>query len=57
MLRWIDKLSADSFRGRLILLVVDKVIIGALLAAAFVVYDQWKTDEMRRSEALFKKWK
>lgn len=55
MTRWMDKINPDSFKGRAILLIADKIIIGALIAAAFVVYDQWKTNELRRSDALFKK--
>jgi hypothetical protein len=55
MTRWMNKVDPDSLRGRVFLLLLDKLIIGALLATAFVVYDQWKTNELRRSEALFKK--
>ena len=38
----------SAFFQRLLLLVVDKIIIGAIVAAAFVVYDQWKTEETRQ---------
>ena len=37
----------ESFRGKLYLLVIDKVVIGALIAIAFLVYDRWKTQEVR----------
>lgn len=40
----------ESFRGKLYLIVLDKVVIGALIAIAFVVYDRWKTQELRSYE-------
>lgn len=40
--------APDSLRAKLLLLVVDKLVIGALIALAFVVYDQWKTRETDR---------
>ena len=44
MLGFIDPISTG---GRLFLLVVDKLFIGAILAGAFVVFDIWKTDDTR----------
>lgn len=41
-------IDPETFRGKLYLLVLDKVVIGALIAIAFLVYDQWKTQEIRR---------
>ena len=41
-------IDAETFRGKLYLLVIDKIVIGALIAVAFLVYDRWKTDEVRR---------
>ena len=35
----------DSMRGKLLLLLVDKLFIGAILATAFVIYDSWKTTQ------------
>jgi hypothetical protein len=36
-------LDAESFRGKLYLLIIDKLAIGAVIAGAFVAYDFWKT--------------
>ncbi len=44
----IPPVDPESFRGKLYLLVLDKVVIGALIAIAFLVYDRWKTEEVRR---------
>lgn len=43
-------LEPDSFRGKVYLLVLDKLVIGAVLACAFVVYDRWKVSGDRRYE-------
>lgn len=43
-------LDADSFRGKLYLLVIDKLVIGALIAVALVAYDTWNTESERRYE-------
>lgn len=40
----------ESFKGKVLLLVVDKIIIGAIIATAFFVYDQYKTTDTRRYE-------
>jgi len=37
------QLDPESFKGKIYLLIVDKIIIGAIIAIAFVVYDQIKT--------------
>lgn len=42
------KIDPESFRGRLYLLAIDKVVIGALIAMALFVYDRWRTTEARR---------
>lgn len=44
------EIDPESFRGKLYLLIADKVILGAVIAAAFVAYDQWQTQEARRYE-------
>lgn len=41
-------IDADSFRGKLYLLIVDKLAIGAIIACAFVAYDTWKTSADRQ---------
>jgi hypothetical protein len=42
------RLDPDSFRGKLYLLVIDKLAVGAVIACAFVAYDSWKTVSDRR---------
>ena len=42
--------DAESFRGKLYLLVIDKIVIGAAIAVAFFIYDAWKTKEFRHYE-------
>jgi len=41
----------DSFRGKVFLLAIDKVVIGALLALAFAGYSWWTKTETRTYEA------
>jgi hypothetical protein len=41
-------IDPETFRGKLYLLIIDKLIIGAIIAAAFVAYDAWKTAELSR---------
>jgi hypothetical protein len=38
-------IDPDSFRGKIYFLVVDKILLGAIIAIAFVVYDQYKTHQ------------
>jgi len=45
-------LDPESMRGKLLLLVVDKLVIGAILAGAFFVYDNWRTQEVREYNAI-----
>ena len=45
------KINPQSFKGKAILLIIDKLIIGAILAVAFVIYDQYK-DERARDERI-----
>ena len=40
-------IDPESFRGKFYLLVIDKVVIGALIAIALFLYDRWKTHEVR----------
>jgi hypothetical protein len=39
---------SDTFNGKLLLLVIDKIVIGALLAIAFFMYDRYKTNDARK---------
>lgn len=43
----IFKTDPESFVGKLLLLVVDKLIIGALIAVVLLVFDRWRTVEQR----------
>lgn len=49
MKKWIKEVwsdnSSDSFKGKLLLLLIDKLIIGIIIGAAFFVYDQYKTNQ------------
>jgi uncharacterized membrane-anchored protein YhcB (DUF1043 family) len=38
----------ESFRQKILLLVIDKIIIGALIALAVVIYDHYKTKEAQQ---------
>jgi hypothetical protein len=42
---------ADSFNGKLLLLLIDKIVIGAIIAFAFLLYDRYKTADTRKYEA------
>jgi len=44
------RIDPESFRGKLYLLVIDKLVIGAVIALAFVVYDLWRTADLHRYE-------
>ena len=46
----IPKVNPESFQAKLYLLLLDKVVIGALIAVAFVTYDRGKTQELRNYE-------
>lgn len=46
-----NRLDPDSFGGKLLLLVLDKVVIGAIVALAFLLYNNWKTADERRFTA------
>jgi uncharacterized membrane-anchored protein YhcB (DUF1043 family) len=41
----------ESFRQKILLLVIDKIIIGALIALAVVIYDHYKTKEAQQFQA------
>lgn len=41
---------ADLFKGKLLLLVLDKVVIGAIVGGAFIIYDRTTTEETRNYE-------
>jgi hypothetical protein len=45
------KVEPDSFEGKIYLLVIDKVIIGAIIALAFVAYDRFRTNETQKLQA------
>jgi hypothetical protein len=42
--------NPDSFRGKLYLLVFDKVVVGALIAVALFAYKRWETSDQRAYE-------
>jgi len=42
-----NRIDPDSFKGKLYLLVVDKLVLAAIIAASFALYDHWKTGESR----------
>ena len=44
------KIEAKSFRGDLYLLIIDKIIIGAVIAACIFVYDRWRVSDQRAFE-------
>ena len=43
----LKSMDPDSMRGKFLLIVADKLVIGAILAFAFYAYDYWKTKEIR----------
>ena len=43
-------------KGKLLLLVADKLFVGAVLALAFVVYDNWKTAELRAYNEIIQRY-
>jgi hypothetical protein len=50
MARNVLNTDPESFRGKLYLLVFDKVVLGALLGLAFFVYKQWEIKDQRAYE-------
>lgn len=42
--------TSDSFGAKVALLVIDKLVIGAVIALALFVYDRWRTHDQRRFE-------
>ncbi len=46
-LNYTKDIDPESFRGKIWLLAIDKIIIGAFIASAFLVYDRIKTKETR----------
>lgn len=44
----LGSIDPESTKGKLFLLIIDKLFIGAILAVAFMVYDLWKTEEVRQ---------
>lgn len=42
--------NPESFRGKLYLLAIDKIVIGAIIPVAFVAYDRFCTVEVRTLE-------
>ena len=47
---------ADTFGGKLCLLAIDKLVIGAIVAAALYFYDQHKTEDSRQYQAQLDKY-
>ncbi len=50
---WSSKIfaiDADSLKGKLILLILDKVLISAIVAAVFVTYDQYRKSDQQNFE-------
>jgi len=45
---WLN-IDPDSLRGKLYILVWDKLILGVVIALALIAYDRWKTAEQRES--------
>ncbi len=43
---------ADSFWGKFLLIVLDKIVIGAIIAVALVCYEHYRTEENRNYEEL-----
>jgi hypothetical protein len=43
-------IDPDSFQGKLFLLLIDKLLIGAIIAIAFIAYDIWKIERENRLE-------
>jgi hypothetical protein len=43
--------EAESFKGKLLLLVLDKLLIGAIIALAFFAYDRYRTSDQQRFES------
>src|ERR1017187_4908164 len=43
-------IDSDSFRGKIYLLVFDKVVLGAVIALALFVYKRWETNDQRAYE-------
>ena len=41
----------DTFNGRLLLLIIDKIVIGAIVAIAFFFFDKHKTKDARKHQA------
>lgn len=53
MKNWVTNLlatDAESFKGKLSLLILDKLLIGMIVALAFVAYDRYRTGDQRRFE-------
>lgn len=44
----LSKINADSFLGKLYLLVIEKLIIGAIIAIAFLTYDWYRTKQLHQ---------
>lgn len=50
-MNWFTKIrtvDVGSFEGRVFLLVLDKLLIGAIIAMALGVYDRYRTVDQRR---------
>jgi hypothetical protein len=43
-------IDVESFKGKFYLLIIDKLVIGAIVALALLAYDQYRTSEVERRE-------
>lgn len=50
MTRHLLNTDPESFRGKLYLLIFDKVVLGAMIGIAFFVYKQWELNDQRAYE-------
>ena len=50
LMQYFTEAKAESFRGKLILLLVDKLVVGAIIAVAFLVYDGHRREDQQRFE-------
>lgn len=50
-----QKIDPESFKGKVLLLVYDKIIIGAIIGITFLVYDNFKTKEINEQAIAIQK--
>jgi hypothetical protein len=44
------KVDPDSFRGKILILLVDKIVIGAIIGVVLLTYDRWRVIDARHAE-------